>query len=424
MTERGLPKVDGPVACPFVAFDDDRDERNTVPDHRHRCYAESPPAPRALAHQDAYCLAAAFPVCPIFQDWARREAAHARNDALAAGGAGSRGQGGPGMLPVDAALAGAAGAAGSSLGDHDDFADEEPIYEDPEPRRNPRRGWASPPPWMNRGEGRPADAAGLDPRDPGFDAAEAGLAGSVADRLATSTRAAAGEADAAGSPGSRAGSARTEGHVTDDDLQPAEERDDWDPRAEEGRNARPPAPEPAPRYRERERTRTEPTEPDGRLANARQGVDRKHEVAPSWERPARLEAYPTLRSRRMPNVSFPPILVALVALLLAALILFLLPGFLGLGSPQAGASPSPVTQSSGGPLGSVAPTALPEATQQLYTVQSGDTMSKIANKFHVPLATLVEANKTNIPDANKLKIGDQVIIPSTAPPAATPAGSP
>ena len=70
--------MDGAPACPFVAFGDDRDGRSTSPDHRHRCFAESPPAPRALAHQEAYCLSSAFPVCPTFQDWARREAAHAR----------------------------------------------------------------------------------------------------------------------------------------------------------------------------------------------------------------------------------------------------------------------------------------------------------------------------------------------------------
>lgn len=422
MTERGLPKVDGPVACPFVAFDDDRDERNTVPDHRHRCYADTPPAPRALAHQEAYCLAAAFPVCPIFQDWARREAAHARRDAPPAGRSDTRGNA-PGMLPVDAGLAAAAAglAAGSSPADDDPDAGEEPIYEDPEPRRNPRRGWASPPPWMNRGEGRPDDAGDLDAHDPGVDAAEAGLAGSVADRLAASTRRAGAEpAAGVGGPG---GPARSAGQGFDDDLQPAEERQDWDPRADVRQNAR--QPEPPPRYREREQARTEPTEPDGRLANARQGgVDRKHEVSPSWERPARLEAYPTLRSRRMPNIALPPILVALVALVLAALILFLLPGFLGLGSPQAGASPTPVTQSSGGPLGSLVPTQLPEATQQIYVARSGDTMSKIANKFHVLLATLVEANKTNIPNPDKLKIGDQVIIPTSSAPETSPAASP
>src|SRR3954466_10869453 len=77
MTERGLPP-DGAPACPFVAFEDDRDERATAPDHRHRCFAEPRPAPRALAHQEAYCLSSAFPVCPTFQDWARREAAAAR----------------------------------------------------------------------------------------------------------------------------------------------------------------------------------------------------------------------------------------------------------------------------------------------------------------------------------------------------------
>jgi hypothetical protein len=77
MTDR-LPIVDGAPACPFVAFEDDRDGRATAPDHRHRCFAEPRPAPRALAHQEAYCLSSAFPVCPTFQDWARREAAAAR----------------------------------------------------------------------------------------------------------------------------------------------------------------------------------------------------------------------------------------------------------------------------------------------------------------------------------------------------------
>src|SRR5829696_4911251 len=79
MTERGLPIADGASACPFVAYDDARDDRADRPDPRHRCYAESPPSPRARAHQEAYCLSANFPVCPTFQDWARREAARSRN---------------------------------------------------------------------------------------------------------------------------------------------------------------------------------------------------------------------------------------------------------------------------------------------------------------------------------------------------------
>lgn len=85
MTERGLPIADAAPACPFVAFDDRRDDRSDRPDPRHRCYAESPPSPRARAHQEAYCLSPNFPVCPTFQDWARREAAH----VLPGAGAGS-----------------------------------------------------------------------------------------------------------------------------------------------------------------------------------------------------------------------------------------------------------------------------------------------------------------------------------------------
>ena len=81
MTERGLPSSEGAPACPFVAFVDERDARSTSPDHRHRCFAETPPAPRAVAHQEAYCLSSAFPVCPVFQEWARREAARADGSA-------------------------------------------------------------------------------------------------------------------------------------------------------------------------------------------------------------------------------------------------------------------------------------------------------------------------------------------------------
>src|SRR5215210_4942895 len=106
MTERGLPIADGAPACPFVAFEDDRDERAASPDHRHRCYAESEPAPRALAHQEAYCLSSAFPVCPTFQEWARREAAHTR-----AGGA-------PSPTPSGATVASSPGPGGSGrMGD-------------------------------------------------------------------------------------------------------------------------------------------------------------------------------------------------------------------------------------------------------------------------------------------------------------------
>ncbi|HEX5824006.1 MAG TPA: hypothetical protein VFY18_06030, partial [Candidatus Limnocylindrales bacterium] len=139
MTERGLPLADGASACPFVAFEDDRDERASVPDHRHRCYAETRPAPRALAHQEAYCLSSAFPVCPTFQDWARREAARARDAADAAAASGSA------AAATASAAAGSGAGAGGSTGaartgfgddpdaDADDDAGGRPGSTEPEP---------------------------------------------------------------------------------------------------------------------------------------------------------------------------------------------------------------------------------------------------------------------------------------------------
>jgi LysM repeat protein len=74
-----------PMVCPFVAFADERDLRAAEPDHRHRCYAEPRPAPRALAHQTRYCLSPGFTSCPTFQDWATREAARVSDEPRRAG---------------------------------------------------------------------------------------------------------------------------------------------------------------------------------------------------------------------------------------------------------------------------------------------------------------------------------------------------
>jgi nucleoid-associated protein YgaU len=152
---------------------------------------------------------------------------------------------------------------------------------------------------------------------------------------------------------------------------------------------------------------------------------RRDSGAPEWERPRPLEVYPTLRARRLPELSVPPLLVAIVALALAAAVLFALPGLLGFGGPSAVSSPSP------SPLASTAaetfaPTPEPAPTPQVYIVQSGDTMSKIAKKFHVALADLIAANAEAIPDPNKLQIGDQVTIPVPQPselPEESPASS-
>ena len=87
MTDQFDPHFDAePAACPFVAFEDDRDHRSDAPDYRHRCFASAEPEPRAFPHQENYCLSAGFTGCPVFLDWARQEAAGvARSDGATDG---------------------------------------------------------------------------------------------------------------------------------------------------------------------------------------------------------------------------------------------------------------------------------------------------------------------------------------------------
>jgi len=401
MTERGLPIVDGAPACPFVAFDDDRDERAAGPDHRHRCYAEPTPAPRALAPQEAYCLSSAFPVCPTFQDWARREAARSRQD-------------GPRPTESDAAAI----AAGS--------------------QRNPPRNWSAPPPWASRVGASAAGSGGLgdDDRDPEEvpPTRGRGLSGSFADRVAGDP------------PGRRTPTIRDD---DDADLEgpvpgppPAAAR----PAAPPDYPVTPPAAtvrrEPAPSWRgpetdEDEPDRELPGEPGGRTryrerdpggAAAFAGNDvrttggsegrparRRDPAAPEWEAAPPAEAYPTLRARRLPELSLPPLLVAVLALALAAAVLFALPGLLGFGNPSADATPTPRGSALPTSLLSLPPTPVPLPTQQTYIVQSGDTMSRIADRFGVPLGDLIAANAETIPNPDNLQIGQAVIIPVPVP---------
>lgn len=413
MTERGLPIVDGAPACPFVAFDDDRDERAASPDHRHRCYAESSPAPRALAHQEAYCLSSAFPVCPTFQDWARREAARSRSD--------------PPSRPADSVAAAAISA---------------------HPQRNPPRNWAEPPPWA-RSEGGAAEDVDWDGED--GDEIEA-IGGSG---LAGSSSPAAGPGDPGrGLSGSYADRVAGGGGVPP--AGPRAPADDVEPAAQRSAPAAP-APEPMGERIdepvEQWDVDEEPPEPPVRRRRERDyagaatlaaasdrgggrgaggggggggggGRSERHRDsrAPEWERARPLEAFPTLRSRRLSEFSVPPILVGVVALALAAAVLFALPGLLGFGNPSTGGgTPTPelpVTT----PIVTPAPTPIPEPTDQIYIVQGGDTMSKIAERFNIPLGDLIAANAETIPDPNKLQIGDQVLIPAQDPdelPAAT-----
>ena len=443
MTERGLPIADSAPACPFVAFEDDRDERASSPDHRHRCYAEAEPAPRALAHQEAYCLSSAFPVCPTFQDWARREAARSRVDKVEA-----------------AEAAGAAGgaAAGSS-------------------ERNPPRNWAAPPPWASREDRRPGEDLGAwadegaEPDDEvraDVPSRGRGLSGSYADRMTSGAAGGAGAGAGAAGAGAAAGAAtgaeaamqaamdravasRREhddddaGNDDFDDFDDDEDADADEPTPPQARGplARREQSEPSyrasgwdddggggeeelpRRFRRRERDtpplRDRDREREHAHARDREVPRHRDKPAPEWERAKPLEAYPTLRSRRMSELSVPPILVAVVALALAAAVLFALPGLLGFGAPQGAASPTPSFPTITA-IPSFEPTPIPVPTPTIYIVKSGDTMSRIAGRFGITLDELIAANTETVPDPNKLQIGQEIIIPVPNPtelPAAT-----
>ncbi len=401
MTDRGLPIVDGAPACPFVAFEDDRDGRALAPDHRHRCYAEARPAPRALAHQEAYCLSSAFPVCPTFQDWARREAAAARPAA-----------------PEGRALR-EEPPVSRPMPPRDREGYRTPGTETPPPtppRRHQPRDWAAPPPWSEEEGGPEPDALAAPPpflagravpaEDAVWAAGSRGLAGSAADRLAGP------DPDAPVAPPSaesyRPGRDATPRTPRDDDggADDLDDEDAWSPAPP----ARPSVPPPGRRGAERAADRGAPAEPRGEQVRRQRDEDAAELFGPAWEQPRRYEAYPTLHTR-MGLPSFSGLWLAVVVVVLAAVVLFFAgPMLLGLGgkSPETGAGANP--SATAGPGGSPSPTLPPEPTSQMYVVAKGDTMSRIAKKFGLTIEQLMAANP-QIKNPDRITIGDQVTIP-------------
>lgn len=71
------------------------------------------------------------------------------------------------------------------------------------------------------------------------------------------------------------------------------------------------------------------------------------------------------------------------------------------------------------PSAEKAPASLESAAKQTYTIQNGDSLSKIAAKTGVTAREIAELN--NIKDANKIKVGQKLVLPSYASSAATPA---
>jgi hypothetical protein len=422
MTERSAPEA-GAVACPFVAFVDDREQRADVPDHRHRCYAEIRPAPRALAHQQAFCLSAGFAACPTFQDWARREAARAAGSgsspaprAAAAAGAGALGDG-----PIEARPAAAADARdevpvdpydADARRDHDQRLlplDDPGLGEEGEDERfddrasrNPHRDWAAPPPWVDPGDapdGPEADAPGFLTSRPGTDSDPGDLAPSPAGLSASRWLQDVPSPRTPGGPGPAE-------RLDDDELEQAlaEDRANRE-RARPGAGTGVAATASSGRAARRAAAQANPP----KVSAARRGPIT---TGPSWERPRRFEAYPTLKTRLgLPAMS--RLRVAVLAVLVAALVLFLVPFILRPGGPGgggAGVTPSPFAQ----PSISSAPSEQAAATPQTYVVKPGDTLLKIAKKFGLTVNDLLAANK-QIKNPNKIAVGDELIIPGAAP---------
>jgi LysM repeat protein len=56
------------------------------------------------------------------------------------------------------------------------------------------------------------------------------------------------------------------------------------------------------------------------------------------------------------------------------------------------------------------PTAMPPAADTIHTVVAGDTLFKIALQYDVDIAEITAVN--DIPDINRLEIGQQILIPA------------
>jgi hypothetical protein len=428
MTDRGLPIVDGAPACPFVAFEDDRDARGQEPDHRHRCYAEPRPAPRASAHQAAYCLSSAFPVCPTFQDWARREAATARAaEVVEDDPEPATYEEPPGSQPMPPLERPPRRAPGTDT--------PAPLA----PRRNPPRDWAAPPPWTGAPGESPepppflapvAPVAPVVPEQPAqgpvagaasgaaYGAESRGLAGSAADRLAGSYGTSQDDDDEDAYPAPPVTHAPPiPAYVAPVPIPPTgPERPPASRQSAQGGQGGQPSTSAQPSSAAQPRSRTPQAQPKPQ--------DAAELFGPAWERPRKYEAYPSLRTRvGLPAIGGPPrIVVAVLALVIAAGALFFIgPMLLGVGgnAPGPGSTPTVAPEdATPTPL----PTTPPAPTPVVYVVAKGDTISKIARKYHVTVEQLLAANP-KIKNPDKIKVGDEITIPIPEPDSgASPSG--
>jgi hypothetical protein len=403
MSQSGQGIGTPPRACPFVALEDDRDRRASAPDPRHRCYAVATPQPRALAHQETYCLAAAFPSCTFFLDWAARAAAN----------------------PVQTGMPAAASVTGNVPASRGDEA-LDPLG----------RPWATPPPWVahpelttTRPPTRPNEqiSAFPDPSDHAFDH-DLGVP-DLPPRPPSQPQPAyppiptpqaayqppplpqGYQPPAAGAPA------------------PAAAQPDYQPAFTEAPGAYSPETwaKPSGPVDEEPFSPALPSDTalSGRLTGraidggpppridlqARPAKGKGKDGSSEWARPKRYEAYPTL-GRRLRLRGISPAVLLVFAIGIGAIALLALPTILsGRGAGPAGSlSPSVVAT-----LGE--PTPTPGPTIQTYTVKSGDTLSGIARTFGVTAEQIACFNNRKV--SSILSIKEVLRIPPadyTCPP--------
>ncbi len=398
MAARGESFGESPRACPFVALEGDRDGRSEAPDPRHRCYAVPTPEPRALAHQEAFCVSPNFPGCPIFQDWAARAAARPVS-AVAATSAATEQLGvfdapvsaSPvvdDLLPVDPVGVGAEPVAVEPEAAEPAAVTPAGARFDDDVEVQPQLSFA-------QVEVPPADEAAPD-EDDGIPDVPPFLAGR------TSTDAAA---------------------VSPSEMPTAPATEPRRVAVTEPVNRQVEIPPPAPR------SSTPRPVPSEKVT--------REDVVPSWGIDDRYGAQPDPDppEDRYGGWLTAVAVVAILALGVAGVIF--LPGILA-GGPERSPTPAPSSFPSLAPTGTAAiatptdaqptltttpaptgPTAEPtvDATPRLYRIRAGDSLARIARRFDLTVSDILAANP-DIANPNQIQVGQLIVIPQPPPTAA------
>lgn len=178
-----------------------------------------------------------------------------------------------------------------------------------------------------------------------------------------------------------------------------------------------------------------PADPLPPLWGSSGSMNRNVPTHPSWEKPPSPFIYPRLRGQEKRQSMKPFFFVAIgVALILGfVLVLPALTGRKGTTAIASGSS-SPSATVSNGPVQSAAPsqsgssgTPVPLASYQQYKVLAGDSVAKIAAKFHLQRWELLLANPQITGPAYAVLVNRYLNIPvpgTLTQPPATPSGSP